>query len=119
MCIYPTPLNISRMQHKFNCVDTGWSLEDLTGAIDDRMDGEKVRKLYCQNNFMIVMNRFELRIFETSCHTKVKKHSLPNYLPYSWSKNSWVHIFPKGISTVGDADNLNQDLNSGCHVHFS
>ena len=45
---------------------------------------------------------------KTDCHTKVKETSLPYYFNLSWRKNSWIHNFPKGISTLWNANSLVQ-----------
>ena len=37
---------------------------------------------------------------------------------FTKSENSWIHIFPKGISTMWNAYSLVQDLNSGLQVYF-
>ena len=31
---------------------------------------------------------------------------------YSWGENNWIHIFPKGISTIRNSHSFVQDLNS-------
>ena len=35
-----------------------------------------------------------------------------------YSLNSWIHTFPMGISCMWNANNLVQDLYSGCCLHF-
>ena len=37
----------------------------------------------------------------------------------SWRENSWMYTFPNGISTMGNANSLAQDLNSGCCPRFN
>ena len=37
---------------------------------------------------------------------------------HSWRKNSWIYMFPKGISTMWNANSLIQELNLGHRVHF-
>ena len=36
----------------------------------------------------------------------------------SWREDSWMHTFPKGISTIENANSLLQGLNLGHCVHF-
>ena len=37
---------------------------------------------------------------------------------HCWREDYWIHTFPKGISTMWNANSLVQDLNSGCHIYF-
>ena len=50
-------------------------------------------------------------ITKTSCHTKIKEPSLPNYFTHTLRKNSWIHTFPQNISAMWNVNWLVQDLN--------
>ena len=51
-----------------------------------------------------------------SCHTKMKKHSQPNYLPIAGERIDWFIFFSKVLAL--NTNSLIQDLNSGRHAHF-
>ena len=37
---------------------------------------------------------------------------------HSWRVNSWIHIIPKGITTMWNANSLVYNFKSGRRVHF-
>ena len=51
-------------------------------------------------------------------YTNSKDPSLPYDFSPSRRENDWTHTFHKGISAMWNADNIDQDLNSGRSVQF-
>ena len=41
-----------------------------------------------------------------------------NLLTHSWRENCWIYTLPKGLSMMGNVNNLVQDLNSDHRLHF-
>ena len=50
--------------------------------------------------------------------SRLKIPLCPNILHHSKSGNSWIHSFPKDISTMGNANSLVQESNTCRSVHF-
>ena len=63
------------------------------------------------------MERMQILFFSyTGCLTKAKEL---NYFPIAGgAENKWIHPFLNGINAKCNANNLVQDLNSGCQFHF-
>ena len=53
---------------------------------------------------------------KTGCHSKVWNPCQPYYLRIA--KSSCIHTFPKGISTMWNANSLVQELNFERRIHF-